>query len=96
MDSVCLLHWQAHMPNVSLISRSMSWSLATKLFVVGSALLALALASITLTLWVTWKLDGGAAAVNVFTRIQLALFGCADWRTVPTLPVELILLPRWF
>ena len=39
---------------------------------------------------------GGAAAVNVFTRIQLALFGCADWRTVPTLPVELILLPRWF
>ena len=39
---------------------------------------------------------GGAAAVNVFTRIQLALFGCAEWRTVPTLPVELILLPRWF
>ena len=39
---------------------------------------------------------GGAAAVNVFTRIQLALFGCADWRTVPTLPVELILLPRGF
>ncbi len=39
---------------------------------------------------------GGAAAVNVFTRIQLALFGCADWRTVPTLPVELILLPRRF
>ena len=39
---------------------------------------------------------GGAAAVNVFTRIQLALFGCADWKTVPTLPVELILLPRWF
>ena len=39
---------------------------------------------------------GGAAAVNVFTRIQLALFDCADWRTVPTLPVELILLPRWF
>ncbi|WP_010215761.1 terpene cyclase/mutase family protein [Sphingomonas sp. PAMC 26621] len=39
---------------------------------------------------------GGAAAVNVFTRIQLALFGCAPWRSVPTLPVELILLPRWF
>ncbi|MEG3178070.1 squalene--hopene cyclase [Sphingomonas sp. RB3P16] len=39
---------------------------------------------------------GGAAAVNVFTRIQLALFDCADWKTVPTLPVELILLPRWF
>jgi squalene-hopene/tetraprenyl-beta-curcumene cyclase len=39
---------------------------------------------------------GGAEAVNVFTRIQLALFGAAPWRTVPTLPVELILLPRWF
>lgn len=39
---------------------------------------------------------GGAAAVNVFTRIQLALFGCAEWRSVPTLPVELILFPRWF
>ena len=39
---------------------------------------------------------GGAAAVNVFTRIQLALFDCAPWSSVPTLPVELILLPRWF
>jgi squalene-hopene/tetraprenyl-beta-curcumene cyclase len=39
---------------------------------------------------------GGAAAVNVFTRIQLALFGAGSWNVVPTLPVELILLPRWF
>jgi squalene-hopene/tetraprenyl-beta-curcumene cyclase len=39
---------------------------------------------------------GGAEAVNVFTRIQLALFGAGPWRPVPTLPVELILLPRWF
>ncbi|MBA3896922.1 MAG: squalene--hopene cyclase [Sphingomonadaceae bacterium] len=39
---------------------------------------------------------GGAEAVNVFTRIQLALFAAGPWRTVPTLPVELILLPRWF
>lgn len=39
---------------------------------------------------------GGAAAVNVFTRIQLALFGAGPWSVVPTLPVELILLPRWF
>jgi squalene-hopene/tetraprenyl-beta-curcumene cyclase len=39
---------------------------------------------------------GGAEAVNVFTRIQLALFGAGPWRAVPTLPVELILLPRWF
>ena len=39
---------------------------------------------------------GGAAASNVFTRIQLALFGAGPWSTVPTLPPELILLPRWF
>ena len=39
---------------------------------------------------------GGAAAVNVFTRIQLALFGAGPWTTVPTMPPELILAPRWF
>jgi squalene-hopene/tetraprenyl-beta-curcumene cyclase len=39
---------------------------------------------------------GGAAASNVFTRIQLALFGAGPWSTVPTMPPELILLPRWF
>jgi squalene-hopene/tetraprenyl-beta-curcumene cyclase len=39
---------------------------------------------------------GGAAAVNVFTRIQLALFAAGPWATVPTMPPELILLPRWF
>ena len=38
---------------------------------------------------------GGAAAVNVFTRIQLALFGAGPWRAVPTMPPELILAPRW-
>jgi squalene-hopene/tetraprenyl-beta-curcumene cyclase len=39
---------------------------------------------------------GGAAAVNVFTRIQLALFQAGSWDAVPTMPPELILLPRWF
>ena len=39
---------------------------------------------------------GGAAATNVFTRIQLALYGAGSWQAVPTMPVELILLPRWF
>ncbi len=39
---------------------------------------------------------GGAEAGNVFTRIQLALFAAGPWSAVPTLPVELILLPRWF
>lgn len=39
---------------------------------------------------------GGAEACNVFTKIQLALFGAGSWSVVPTMPVELILLPRWF
>jgi squalene-hopene/tetraprenyl-beta-curcumene cyclase len=39
---------------------------------------------------------GGARATNVFTRIQLALFGMGAWIDVPTMPAELILLPRWF
>jgi squalene-hopene/tetraprenyl-beta-curcumene cyclase len=39
---------------------------------------------------------GGAIKANVFTRILLALYGETDWANVPTVPVELILLPRWF
>jgi squalene-hopene/tetraprenyl-beta-curcumene cyclase len=39
---------------------------------------------------------GGAARCNVFTRITLALFGQVPWRAVPTMPVEIMLLPRWF
>ena len=39
---------------------------------------------------------GGAARANVFTRILLALYGELSWRHVPTIPVEMILLPRWF
>jgi len=45
----------------------------------------------------TWVLgQGGAATANVFTRIALALFGQVPWRAVPTMPVECMLLPRWF
>ncbi len=39
---------------------------------------------------------GGAGAVNVFTRIQLALFGAGPWATIPEMPPELMLAPRWF
>ncbi|HVN44205.1 MAG TPA: squalene--hopene cyclase [Steroidobacteraceae bacterium] len=39
---------------------------------------------------------GGAAASNVFTRIALALFGEVPWHGVPYIPVEIVLLPRWF
>ena len=39
---------------------------------------------------------GGAARSNVFTRIALALFGQLPWRGTPYVPVELMLLPKWF
>ncbi|MGO9038217.1 MAG: squalene--hopene cyclase, partial [Steroidobacteraceae bacterium] len=39
---------------------------------------------------------GGAARANVFTRIALALYGELPWRGVPYIPVEIMLLPRWF
>jgi len=39
---------------------------------------------------------GGAEMSNVFTRIQLALFGAMPWRAVPMMPVEIMLLPQWF
>jgi squalene-hopene/tetraprenyl-beta-curcumene cyclase len=39
---------------------------------------------------------GGARHSNVFTRILLALWGEVPWRAVPVMPVEIMLLPRWF
>ena len=44
-----------------------------------------------------WILShGGAARANVFTRIMLAMFGQIPWRGVPFIPVEIMLLPKWF
>jgi squalene-hopene/tetraprenyl-beta-curcumene cyclase len=39
---------------------------------------------------------GGASHANVFTRILLCLYGILPWRAVPAMPVEIMLLPRWF
>jgi len=39
---------------------------------------------------------GGARRASVFARITLALFGEVPWRAVPAMPVEIMLLPRWF
>ncbi len=46
-------------------------SLSTKLVRIGAGLLIVALASIGLTLWVTWQLEGGAAAVNEAGRMRM-------------------------
>ncbi|MBL8349815.1 MAG: type IV pili methyl-accepting chemotaxis transducer N-terminal domain-containing protein [Burkholderiaceae bacterium] len=55
-------------------------SLAARLGAIGSALLLMALASIGLTLWVTWQLEGGAAAVNEAGRMRMQ-----TWRMAQTL-----------
>ncbi|RQO81894.1 type IV pili methyl-accepting chemotaxis transducer N-terminal domain-containing protein [Acidovorax sp. FJL06] len=46
-------------------------TLTTKLLAMGAGFLLVALVSIGLTLWVTWKLEGGAAAVNEAGRLRM-------------------------
>jgi len=48
-------------------------SLSTKLLALGAGFLLVALLSISVTLWVTWKLEGGAAAVNEAGRLRMEL-----------------------
>jgi squalene-hopene/tetraprenyl-beta-curcumene cyclase len=38
---------------------------------------------------------GGAIHSNVFTRFLLATFGVMSWKSVPVLPIEIMLLPMW-
>ena len=45
----------------------------------------------------SWILGmGGAARANVFTRIMMVLYGHIPERGAPCMPVEVMLLPRWF
>lgn len=39
---------------------------------------------------------GGVVQANVFTKITLALFGQYDWQGIPSMPPEIMLLPRRF
>jgi squalene-hopene/tetraprenyl-beta-curcumene cyclase len=38
---------------------------------------------------------GGAINCNVFTRFTLAMYGVLTWKSVPLIPVEVMLLPMW-
>ncbi|MEO8124109.1 MAG: type IV pili methyl-accepting chemotaxis transducer N-terminal domain-containing protein [Burkholderiales bacterium] len=53
------------------MNRARHWSLGGKLTLVGVPFLVLALLAVTLTLWVSWQLDGGAAAVNEAGRLRM-------------------------
>lgn len=46
-------------------------TLSNKLLMMGTSFLLVALASIGFTLWVTWELQGGAAAVNEAGRLRM-------------------------
>jgi two-component system nitrate/nitrite sensor histidine kinase NarX len=63
-----------------------SSSLSVKLMRIGAFLLALALLSIGLTLWVTWKLEGGAASVNEAGRMRMQ-----TWRMTSEIQAEVAL-----
>lgn len=56
------------------MSHPRHWSLGAKLALVGAPFLLLALLSIALTLWVSWQLDGGAAAVNEAGRMRMQAY----------------------
>jgi two-component system nitrate/nitrite sensor histidine kinase NarX len=60
-----------------MVERMVSMGLASKLLAIGCIFLVLALASIGLTLWVTWQLEGGAAAVNEAGRMRMRSYQLA-------------------
>jgi two-component system nitrate/nitrite sensor histidine kinase NarX len=53
------------------------WGLGAKLALVGAPFLLLALLSTAATLWVSWQLDGGAAAVNEAGRMRMQSYRMA-------------------
>ncbi len=59
-------------------------SLSDKLVRIGAGLLVVALISIGLTLWVTWKLSGGAAALNEAGRMRMQ-----TWRLTSEVQAQL-------
>ena len=50
------------------------WSLGAKLTLFGAPLLLLVFLSTAATLWVSWQLDGGAAAVNEAGRMRMQAY----------------------
>lgn len=59
------------------MTQTKHWSLGTKLALVGAPFLLLALLSTAATLWVSWQLDGGAAAVNEAGRMRMQAYRMA-------------------
>ncbi|MDO8906192.1 type IV pili methyl-accepting chemotaxis transducer N-terminal domain-containing protein [Hydrogenophaga sp.] len=71
-------------------------SLSTKLMRIGAGLLVVALASIGLTLWLTWQLEGGAAAVNEAGRLRMQTWRLHSAVQAPLPPAEVAALVGQF
>jgi two-component system nitrate/nitrite sensor histidine kinase NarX len=58
-------------------TRSSRLTLARKLAAVGCVFLAVALCTVGLSMWVTWQLEGGAAAINEAGRMRMRSYQLA-------------------
>lgn len=71
--------------------------LATKIGIIGCLVLLLSLLAIGLTLWITWQMQGGAAAVNEAGRMRMQTWRMAQMLSgepVPQLPALLAQFDR--
>lgn len=57
--------------------RKTQWSLGAKLAMLGTPFLVLVVISTTAMLWMSWQLDGGAAAVNEAGRMRMQAYRMA-------------------
>lgn len=70
------------------------WNLGTKLLMVGAPFLLLVFFATVATLWVSWQLDGGAAAVNEAGRMRMQSYrmslsiGTGEVRQLPDQTAE--------
>lgn len=76
------------------MSHPRHWSLGAKLALAATPFLLLGLIAVALTLWVSWQLDGGAAAVNEAGRMRMQAYRMSlaavtgDVETMPALTAE--------
>ncbi|MEO8543269.1 MAG: type IV pili methyl-accepting chemotaxis transducer N-terminal domain-containing protein [Burkholderiaceae bacterium] len=56
------------------MQKTRHWNLGAKLVLMATPFLLLALITITVTLWVSWQLEGGAAAINEAGRMRMQAY----------------------
>ncbi len=71
-------------------------ALSGKLLRIGAALLVVALTSIGLTLWISWQLEGGAAAVNEAGRMRMQTWQITSVTQADLPPAEVAALVQKF